>query len=980
MRILKLTFAVLALMSVFTACTKDELPTQQEVAEVPGAKLLGTNLSADFTFDPLTKVDANGNWTTGDKLGLAWWNETLGGIYANHMFKLGEDGLFTTYGNVYEGWHFAYYPYVYENQIGGAKTVAINPEQKETIDKDIFTTRLHLSTIQNLTQKYNLEDDKLVNGYFKMRRAVKALNVALNPVEDITTSDALKDLRIKSVVLTAATGEQIFRTGNVTVDPTKLAAPLFTDADGKVVAPTVVEGVYTYPTATASFNEEKTAERFYNDLAATLTGATASNTITTVVNNEGINLGEKENIRFYTLPVEGVNPTASAMKLTVNVQNGYFEVAYTPAPAAPATLTEVQAKNNEQFVKLANAFKTVEGVKGYLAEYSPEHEATLGLGLDFVLTADMFHQSFNSIESEEDWNAAVAMVDALGIKTPTFTIVHGTNPWKFEDVDEDGNLVNLPTSSTLTKLIVDGGSMYLNKENANMPATSNKFVINTNVVVEKDLNVAGKFEVATGKTIKNNATIYAGPAADIISLNNVGKRVVVAYGARVANDAAANKGTVAYIVNSVAQDDIAKVRTMITEPKIKVNTLVVDGVALDLNAKCVAAGGNGYNNTDAEYLSEGNATADLTYELVNGGSLTANNTDMAASKRSYNVSAVIAKSGNTTITDIHPVDSLVVKAGVMTATDIELCGAEVITVAENATLNINSTEDTESYVSELNVNGTVNVNINGLTANKVIVNASGALNISGYNYFVWGEQSDLRGTTSGTIVRGAKDEDVLRALISLADGKPIYLAQDITLTQPLNITKNIALNLNGKKLTGSILASANLEVMEGEIVNTTATSSAIEVTGEAKLNLTNVDIESARHAVRVESTGAVVINGGTYTVTDGGHMTQYAVNIGTSTIKADVTIKGGKFIGPKALPVNKGAAVCVQGTSKLTIEGGEFSGAKNMDVVCKDSGASIVCKGGKYEGFNPTSYLATGFESKAITSGTYNGWFEVKAK
>lgn len=166
MRIFKFTFAALALMSVFTACTKDELQTQQEIVEASGAKLLGTDLSAEFIFDSQTKVDANGNWTTGDKLGLAWYNTNLSGIYANHLFKLGDDGLFTTYGNVYEDWHFAYYPYAYENEIGGDKTVVTNHEQTETIDKDIYTTRLHLSTLQNLTAKYNLADDKLVNGQF----------------------------------------------------------------------------------------------------------------------------------------------------------------------------------------------------------------------------------------------------------------------------------------------------------------------------------------------------------------------------------------------------------------------------------------------------------------------------------------------------------------------------------------------------------------------------------------------------------------------------------------------------------------------------------------------------------------------------------------------------------------------------------------------------------------------------------------------
>ena len=224
MRIFKFTFAVLALMSVFTACTKEEFAPVQEVAE---AKLLGTNLSVDFTFGSQTKVDANGNWTSGDKLGLAWHRNDVApaGIYANHLFvKESDDANFTTYGNVYEGWHFAYYPYAYDKTIGNPKTFVINPKQTETIDKDIFTTRLHLSVLQSLNSKYNLDNDKLVNTHFIMRRAVKALNVGITPDNDIKTSPVLSGLKIKSVVLSA--NEQIFRTGEVTIDPNQIPEPV----------------------------------------------------------------------------------------------------------------------------------------------------------------------------------------------------------------------------------------------------------------------------------------------------------------------------------------------------------------------------------------------------------------------------------------------------------------------------------------------------------------------------------------------------------------------------------------------------------------------------------------------------------------------------------------------------------------------------------------------------------------------------------
>ena len=1015
MRLTRFTFAVLALMSVFTACTKEEMPTPQ--AEVAGAKLLGKNLSAEFPIASETKTDADGNWVAGDKLGLAWVTET-NTISANHLFQMGTDGLFTTYGNVYEGVHFAYYPYAYMPSVG-AKSVTINPKQTETIDKDIFATRLHLSTKQGLTAAHNLDGDKLVNGNFKMRRAVKALNVTLNVDENITSSDALKGLKIKKVTLSAGNNELFFG-GNVALNPNALASPVYVNEAGKVVPSTDIKNcnepshnhtlgapAAVYP-AGATFSEAETAKEFYKSLLGDgkVFGTPAyTKSLETEVDNNSINLSANQNIRFYTLP-KAVADTANlrtALKVRVDVQNGYFEIAFKEKDGS-TPLTAAQVANNNALKVLAGLYATpASGIPNYLAGFSADNEEFVGHadGLVFTLDASMFEQSFGDITSEADWNAAVAMVDALGIKNPIFTIKHGTNPWKFEDEDNNGALINLPAASDVVLKVgkqvgsaVECGTLYLNKENANMPETSNKFVIETNVVVEKDLNVAGKFEVAAGKTIKNNATIYAGAAADIKSLNNAGKRVVAAYGAKVDNDSDDNKGTVAYVVNAVSQDDYAKVSTMLTEDAIAVNTLVIDAVAFDLNAKSVATSGNGYGGAKTEYLNEKNILVGIAFELVNGGSLTANNTDMDADKRKYDVKSVVAKSGNTAVTDINILESLKVEAGEMTATDASFTNTNTdpvtyanIEVAKDAKLTIASAKfNTLTRVYDLKVDGTVNVNINGLTTDKVIVSADGNLNITGYNYLVWASQSELKGTTSGVIAQGAKDYTTLSALITLAKaGDVVYLAGDIKNAGNININdKVITFNLNSNTLYGSITSKKDLVVKNGKVENTDSNYSGIEVQGSAKLNLENVNVKSAKHAVRSKSSGAVVINGGTYEVIPGLD-SQFAVNAGDEddlTYTADVTIKGGVFKGPGTATTTTGSPVQVQGKAIMTIEGGEFSGAKEQPLLYVDPFApattTFVCKGGKYEGFNPTSYLATGCESKEITSGTYNGWFEVK--
>ena len=1018
MRILRLTFAVLALMSVFTACTKEEMSVPQ--AEVAGAKLLGTNLSAEFPLAADTKTDANGNWVAGDKLGLAMLSED--NLAANYMFvKETNDGDFTSYGNIYEGTHFAYYPYAYMATPGTAKKVFINPAQTQTLGRDIFATRLHLSTAEVLTAAHNLDGDKLVNGHFAMRRAVKALDVTLKIDEGITTSEALKNLKIKRVTLTTEAtdnnnaGPAMFFGGEITLKPSALVAPVYVDEDGEPVEST---GVCTnencdhgavkppkYP-AGATYSETETAKAFYASLMDVFGSVTYANSLATLVDNDTINLSANQNIRFYTLPKADVYSADlyKSLKLRVDVQNGYFLVEF-KAGTQQNPLTTAETANVTALKALADLYKvTTSGVNttyGYLAAFTPEHEAKIGhsTGLEFTLDESMFHQTFNNIASEDDWNAAVAMVDALGIKSPAFTIVQGATPWKFTDKDNNGALVNLPTSTTLTSLTVTGNNMYLDKADATAPITSAKFVVKTEVFVEKDLKVTGKFEATK---ITNKATISAGAAADIKNLVNTGKRVVAEYGAKVdnygadADEKADNKGTVAYKVNAVTQDDYAKVRTMLTENAIKVNTLIIDGVAFDLNAKCVAAGGNGYVTTGAEYLSEGGVLANITFELVNGGSLTANNTDLAVASRENKVGQVISKSGNNTITDIHPA-GLEVEAGTLTAINTELCGSEDVVVAEDATLNLNPTPATRSasstnsvaYVDELTVDGTLNININGLTARVATVSSTGALNVSGYNYFVWSEKGELKGTTSGTISRGAKDTATLTNLLGLAnDGDVVYLTANITDATDLVIAKSITLNLNGKKLNGSIKSSEDLVVLDGSIENANTGKSGIEVTGTAKLTLTNVNVKSARHAVRVKSSGAVVINGGKYEVAGltSTHGTLNAVNAGDNedtSYTANVTINGGEFIGGGNLAYS---SVQVQGKAVMTINDGKFStvGDNPAYLLYVDGEstetAKFVCKGGKYKGFNPSSYVATGYESKAMSATGYTNWYEVKAK
>ena len=195
--------------------------------------------------------------------------------------------------------------------------------------------------------------------------------------------------------------------------------------------------------------------------------------------------------------------------------------------------------------------------------------------------------------------------------------------------------------------------------------------------------------------------------------------------------------------------------------------------------------------------------------------------------------------------------------------------------------------------------------------------------------------------------------------LAAANGGNVTLNANVTLDQPLDIKADMALNLNGKTITGTlnVAAGANVTVENGAIVNTDKTVSGI--TSNGILTLNNVEIESARHALRIES-GSAVINGGTYKVNPISNSTLYALNVGDGANSiANVTIKGGKFIGPKGTMADSGGAVTVKVGSTVKIEGGDFSGGKTKTL---SAGGTITITGGSYDQ-DPTAYVAEGYKA-----------------
>ena len=213
------------------------------------------------------------------------------------------------------------------------------------------------------------------------------------------------------------------------------------------------------------------------------------------------------------------------------------------------------------------------------------------------------------------------------------------------------------------------------------------------------------------------------------------------------------------------------------------------------------------------------------------------------------------------------------------------------------------------------------------------------------------------------------------AVAAVNEGSTVTLLDDVAENITIAESKNFTIDLKGKTLTGSILANAGttVEIKNGTIINTNSDVSAVETAG--KLTLTNVNITSARHAVRVDGDNAdVTIDGGIYKVSGTAGMTTHAVNVGNSTgCTAKATIKNGVFIGPKDTPSESGSAINIQAGSTVTIENGDFSGGKNnsssLTGTLKVDGTLNVY-GGKYD-VDPTNYVVTGYHVCTEDSSSY---------
>lgn len=881
MKSIKLLLAAFAVSAMFAACTKEEAPVAQNLQQdqFVGAELIGTNVSVNFGTYTDTKVDGlTGDFEEGDKIGLGWIVTNAGyaadqkptaglfgpDLFANHMY-IKENGELVTKGNMYKGWHFAYMPFQYVEKLGDALKVTVNPVQTEEYTRDAVNTNFNVSGRNFLTRESLDDNYQLKEGIsFPIARATNTIKVTVKPTAMFTGSDALKNLKIKSIQIKAK--EKIFPDATITLHPEYLPA----------------------------LTEESTKSDVYDALPSVMASAKANTTITSTIDNEDIDLSGDQALRIYTLPVAGVpvggvNP--KNVVFTIGVEGGVFTVPY--------VTDEEDDRYSETNKESIEAFVEAYEEDGVLTEYG-----TSTLKIELELNGAMFAPAFGAISSESEWNNAIAVADALELENPTFTLVN--------DVDADGNYeweftddIKLLSDSE-SVLTVKGAPMVVGAE---MEWPSEDYLnVEANVVVNANLRVDGEMDAAE---IINNAVITVGPAGSISNsddeaLNNSNGEVIAEFGAYV-YPASGEEGTIAYVVEGTTTADIYKVNTMLTHANTSVNTLIVK-TALDLNAPAADATEDGRytEGNDAAWLESLNNVN----VILEGGSLIYNPKHTNEDDDNTTVKHLLARSGENTIDDV------------IVTTHIEVAENATLTVA-----NTNLPDYVKSYFSEAITNeGTLKLDNVCLNVQEVD-NTSGSIVATGKNHIYYSETDGYKqgGTVAGSVNYGVCKNMVVNTLAGLEEaitkasaGATVKLASNMTFTKPLKISKNLVLDLNGKtvKNTSDLWNDVadskkdqwSLISVNGKNINVTIKGNgtvtakkndcyAIDVKGGANVTIENGTFVGNISAAYVHD-GKLTINGGSFKIqqVDAAKKYNFTINAYDANYAAgDIVVKGGKF-------------------------------------------------------------------------------------
>ena len=583
--------AALAVPAMFAACTSEDIVienSQMAQNEIVGAELVGTGISLNVIGGDASSRIANVNgelkWTKTDLLGLGWLltSDTAqepqdpgkgpknSYVWANNMFQLeeGDDqSVFTTKGNIYAGWQFAYYPYEYQDFPGSYKYITVNPTQKTMDLEERYSQGFHVSARQFIT-KTDLVDNKLTKS-FSVKKAMNTLYMTTKPVVGSTfeTGKSLANLEITSVTINA--GKEVF------TDKALLLAKNL-PVQGEEFTNNMKGWIKTYKT-------DGTTEGRNVSLTTNIDADYF------VSNGNGTN-----RIMPIALPTyEAVELNPNDVTIEIEAGAGKFTIAYVDEDSDK--YNEWAALNNVVIEKLVAAYAE----DGQMVNWT----SFVQLG-EIQLYDAIFAPDFKNVTAE-NWASKVILADYLNV-APEFELapnaeivlssklalpangvtVMGTNKNKFI----------VDNSYTWTEKLVLGNTKVEVLVQHKDPAKVAKLTLNSGIQLTNKVTNNGQITVK-GMTKTNNGATLGAKTGNLVN-NGV---VYVEYGAFVYPTAATKANSIVYKLPK--NYNFGYINDMITTGSVgsaNVNTLEINaGIELNCQKTTVSGGelpnGNPYN-------------------------------------------------------------------------------------------------------------------------------------------------------------------------------------------------------------------------------------------------------------------------------------------------------------------------------------------------------------------------------------------------
>ena len=799
----------------------------QEMEEIVGARLVGTDVSLDINMNGAESVTryANGGkgWEKGDIVGLGWLvageprdaqkesADPASYLYANHMYEYA-DGDWTTKGNMYEGWYYGYYPWSYEAQAGKMKAYVLNPDVKAKGSAYHMSQTLYLTNRQFIDAENDLDvQTNTLKSKFEMYQAVKFIQINTNAEKESAFADAEKmgNLPVKTVSITVGDESNKIFASSFKISakhlPVKVEYPEGATVEEKAVI------------------DMQNLSNFRNAYPKIAYDPQNSNTVERNVEGAG-NTVSTENGKIYFNVVPGVY-TFEAKDVTIEVNTGTASFIINGAKA------DLSEKNKKAIDDLVAAYAK-DGCLSTINELDEEGNPVKSLSvlkLDIDLCDEDFTTDFTKISTIDEWKDAVAMVTTLKRTAAEFNIV--------EDITFEGE-VPMPENCDLTVTAADGKKIILSGAYENgVPEKLNIEAVNVEIAKGA---VIDKAHTINALSINNNGTLnvpaYEGAQADytnpefntlakvtnsaegVINLNgyyakaatvdNANGRINTVYGAFVELKAGTEAGVIAYQVQDGDVKNPTRIQNVINETNTTgiagVNMLVFDAKNLEKDEFDFTKKTLGTEDDNDPYNPETGTGDSYTALLgsLNKVSLEIDGVNVKSSKVDVEVNNVIIKNAifgaGITING-----NLTVKEGNVTVTVKKIAGNLVV-------------ENGQGVITSETSIGNVEIKAGNITVNAEAIN--GSVNATGENYFfvktIDGSATlTTKGHIEGAAIKGAVELAGEMLLVNVTAGSDVTVKSGTTKMDTVNIYGT----LNVNKGATAVIAGKDAQV--GSIEN-----------------------------------------------------------------------------------------------------------------------------------------------------------------